>query len=428
MSFLCPVCHAENVGPPGAPQIKCYNCGTVVAVPPGHGGAPSRPPPPTAHGHRPPAFAPNPYAPPPPPAAAAAAAAAPPPAPVVYASNPYAPAAPAPGAYAPHPPPIGPGYAGPPPHPVAAPPPDGLPLPDPRGLKKALIIGINYRGQRCQLNGCINDARCLEYMLVHKFGWPSANVVTLTDDNMDSRKRPTRRNIISHMQWLASGNPPGTSLWFSFSGHGSQSVDRTGEERDGRNETILPVDHRSAGQIEDNELHDLLVKTCGPGVTLHALVDACHSGTVLDLPWSYDDRSNSWQDEYRHLPVHRQRQKASGGGLVLNFSSCLDDQVSADTSALSHDNAATGAMTFMFIQAVENPSRQPPTYASLLADMKRNLREAGGGSSAAPLDPIGGIMQMLLGGGLHIARRGFKQVPQIAASHAINPTTRPFVL
>jgi hypothetical protein len=33
----------------------------------------------------------------------------------------------------------------------------------------------------------------------------------------------------------------------------------------------------------DDELNQLLVRPLPPGVTLHAVVDACHSGTVLDL-------------------------------------------------------------------------------------------------------------------------------------------------
>ena len=50
-------------------------------------------------------------------------------------------------------------------------------------------------------------------------------------------------------------------------------------------ETILPTDYKTAGQIVDDELNLLLVKPLLPGVTLHTLIDACHSGTALDLPY-----------------------------------------------------------------------------------------------------------------------------------------------
>lgn len=48
-------------------------------------------------------------------------------------------------------------------------------------------------------------------------------------------------------------------------------------------ETILPCDHERVGHIRDNELNRALVNPLGPGVVLHAVIDACHSGTMLDL-------------------------------------------------------------------------------------------------------------------------------------------------
>lgn len=47
----------------------------------------------------------------------------------------------------------------------------------------------------------------------------------------------------------------------------------------------MPTDYKQAGQIVDDELNERLVKPLLPGVTLHALMDCCHSGTVLDLPY-----------------------------------------------------------------------------------------------------------------------------------------------
>ncbi len=45
------------------------------------------------------------------------------------------------------------------------------------------------------------------------------------------------------------------------------------------------ADYKQAGQIVDDELNAMLVRPLPQGVVMHAVVDACHSGTVLDLPY-----------------------------------------------------------------------------------------------------------------------------------------------
>jgi len=75
---------------------------------------------------------------------------------------------------------------------------------------------------------------------------------------------------------------------FFFVGHGGRVRDDDwGEEEDGYDETLVPVDYASAGQIGDDDLYDNLVCAMPEGSTLVALMDCCHSGTVLDLPYKY---------------------------------------------------------------------------------------------------------------------------------------------
>jgi hypothetical protein len=45
------------------------------------------------------------------------------------------------------------------------------------------------------------------------------------------------------------------------------------------------ADYKTAGQIVDDELHNLLVRPLPAGVVLHCVIDACHSGTVMDLSY-----------------------------------------------------------------------------------------------------------------------------------------------
>ena len=101
------------------------------------------------------------------------------------------------------------------------------------------------------------------------------------------REIPTRANMIAAMQWLVSNAQPNDSLWFSYSGHGGQAADLTGDEDDGYNETVMPLDFKQAGQIIDDDLHTILVKPLPPGCRLTAIFDSCHSGTVMDLPYVY---------------------------------------------------------------------------------------------------------------------------------------------
>ena len=47
------------------------------------------------------------------------------------------------------------------------------------------------------------------------------------------------------------------------------------------------MDYASTGQIRDDDIYDNLVCAMPEGSTLVSLMDCCHSGTVLDLPYTY---------------------------------------------------------------------------------------------------------------------------------------------
>ncbi|KAL0397418.1 UNVERIFIED_CONTAM: Metacaspase-1 [Sesamum calycinum] len=54
------------------------------------------------------------------------------------------------------------------------------PPPNPHGRKKAVIIGISYKFSRHELKGCINDAKCMKYLLTNRFHFPESSIVMLT--------------------------------------------------------------------------------------------------------------------------------------------------------------------------------------------------------------------------------------------------------
>ena len=91
----------------------------------------------------------------------------------------------------------------------------------------------------------------------------------LTDDAKDPRAIPTRVNILDAMHWLVTGAKTHDSLFFHCavlyhvysthyltncvdSGHGGQTKDQDGDEADGYDEAIYPVDFNQVGHIVDD--------------------------------------------------------------------------------------------------------------------------------------------------------------------------------
>merc|ERR1712137_1430591 len=62
--------------------------------------------------------------------------------------------------------------------------------------------------------------------------------------------------------------------------------DRDGDEEDKFDETMVPLDYASAGQIPDDEINRELVLDLPEGCCLTAVMDCCHSGSILDLPYT----------------------------------------------------------------------------------------------------------------------------------------------
>ncbi|CAL9226768.1 unnamed protein product [Arabidopsis halleri] len=245
------------------------------------------------------------------------------------------------------------------------------PPPPVHGQKRAVIVGVSYKNTKDELKGCINDAKCMKFMLMKRFQFPESCILMLTEEETDPMRWPTKNNITMAMHWLVLSCKPGDSLVFHFSGHGNNQMDYNGDEVDGFDETLLPVDHRTSGVIVDDEINATIVRPLPYGVKLHAIVDACHSGTVMDLPYlcRMDRLGNyEWED---HRPPSGMW-KGTSGGEVFSFTGCDDDQTSADTPQLS-GSAWTGAMTYAFIQAIERG--HGTTYGSLLNAMRSTVHE-----------------------------------------------------
>ena len=66
-----------------------------------------------------------------------------------------------------------------------------------------------------------------------------------------------------------------------------------GDEADGYDETLIPVDFKASGQILDDDVFKILVKPMKRDVQVTVLMDCCHSGTALDLPYEMNATDTS---------------------------------------------------------------------------------------------------------------------------------------
>ena len=223
--------------------------------------------------------------------------------------------------------------------------------------KKALLIGINYTGTQNELYGCINDVNCIKERII-KEGFTDKNINIITDL---TSKKATRRNILTEFKNLLLTSQAGDLLVFVYSGHGSYTIDRNRDEKNGYDEMIVSCDLQG---ILDDELKSLIQTYLKTDVTLFALFDSCFSGSVLDLKYQYLDSLNydTYTENSKDLETV---------GNVFMISGCTDQQTSADAII---NGKANGAMIWSLLEGL----KQKPicSWRELVKSMRDLLKKS----------------------------------------------------
>ncbi|MDJ0618565.1 MAG: caspase family protein [Calothrix sp. MO_192.B10] len=122
-----------------------------------------------------------------------------------------------------------------------------LAQPSPR--KFALLIGINEYSQNPSLAGCVTDVELQRELLIHRFGFLSSQVLTLTDEQAS-------REFIedAFQEHLVKQAKPGDVVVFHFSGYGCRLESEISLPRF-NNALVTPS---STGKEEDYLLEDTL--------------------------------------------------------------------------------------------------------------------------------------------------------------------------
>jgi hypothetical protein len=156
-------------------------------------------------------------------------------------------------------------------------------------MKNALLVGINYKGTNNQLNGCINDVKNMSKFLKTVLKYDK--ITEMTDDTLI---KPTRKNIISNLVNMVKNSKKGDRLLFLYSGHGNLKKDKNGDEVDGYDSCLCPIDTQENGKyITDDEIRNNIVNKIPAGVRMTFIFDCCNSGTGCGLRYTLNDDSNS---------------------------------------------------------------------------------------------------------------------------------------
>ncbi|KAI0947656.1 hypothetical protein AcW1_009360 [Taiwanofungus camphoratus] len=160
--------------------------------------------------------------------------------------------------------------------------------------KKALLIGINYcdaTGYNVEassksmesLRGPRQDALDFAAFLIDKFGYDSADVTVMVEDHENPDLVPSHINVRRALRYFhksITAAKTGDRFVFLYAGHSAQVECKEHTEEDGLDEVLVTTDLE---HIKDNELRQYLVDDLPAGAYLTAILDSCHSGTLLDL-------------------------------------------------------------------------------------------------------------------------------------------------
>jgi hypothetical protein len=222
------------------------------------------------------------------------------------------------------------------------------------GVKRALMVGINAYQYVSPLSGCINDLVDTKAQVLDKFGFAEANTTTLKD------AQATRVNILASLEKLVAESQPGDFLYFHYSGHGAQIPDTNGDEKDGKDEILCPVDARAAGGtisniIVDDEINTILGKL-KTGVGFFMVSDSCNSGTI-DQGLERKSRGITLPATVKNVTPLKANLKAMAAfetrvdaGKYTIITGCQENQTSADARINGRWN---GALTYCLLETLK---------------------------------------------------------------------------
>ena len=200
--------------------------------------------------------------------------------------------------------------------------------------RRAVCVGID-KYPRQPLAGCVQDSE----------NWARA----LTEEGFEVKKlqngRATRAALDKALRELLQGAKPGDQLVFQYAGHGAQVEDLSGDDQDGFDEVMVPVDFDRGELWLDDDVY-AACETLPKGAFLTLITDCCHSGTNARFApllgasrggASRDVRARYLALNAREIAAYKRTWKGSRAAVpvsereplpgVVHFAACQDREV-----------------------------------------------------------------------------------------------------
>jgi Caspase domain/Domain of unknown function (DUF4384) len=253
---------------------------------------------------------------------------------------------------------------------------------DSPGVKRALLVGINKYKSVPRLQGSLNDIETMRQILITRWGFSDKLITMVTDE------AATRNGILAALEQLVKEAGPNDTVYFHYSGHGSQVEDLNGDEPDDHlDETLVPQDGRSGDvrDITDDELDAVFAKMRAKSAMI--VLDSCHSGTATR---SLDIRTRSIPRDTR-IGIYRKAEDAKPRTRAIV--PVMTSRYVVMTGAASHQEALDGPIDgryhgFFTYSLSKSLSQSPPGASprEVFSGVERELKriQAHFGRSSMP--------------------------------------------
>ncbi len=237
-------------------------------------------------------------------------------------------------------------------------------------VQKALLFGLNYAyDESMKLFGCINDVKnTAEYLKTQGF-----DCKVYTDDT--DRVNTSRNGIVQAIYAAAIDTHKSNVdvLWMHYSGHGASVFDFNKDEKDGRDECLVPSDAKMFGVVPDDVISNLF-RHFNPKTKVIFVFDCCHSATMGDVKYSWEGPKS--------MTLENPNCRASCK--IITLSACLDTQTAADGWDEKKREAA-GAMTLCLLEVLKSSPKGVTNDIFTLIDKVRTNIASKGYSQTAKL-------------------------------------------